>query len=76
MPNNLSKVQLEEFKRNLRAMVCNRLVYPNTIVDLAKDRPLTPEEARKARECLHDTISLVETEITIFIYKMTEIYVH
>ncbi len=75
MTNNLSKEQLEEFKRNLRAMVCNRLVYPNTITDLAKERPLTPEEARKAKECLHETIKLVDTEVTLFIYKLTEIYI-
>ena len=75
MPNNISREQLEEFKRNLRAMVCNRLVYPNTSIDLARERPLTLEEAKKAKECLQDTIKLVETEVTIFIYKVTEIYV-
>lgn len=32
------KTELEEFKRNLRTMVCNRLVYPNTMTDLAKER--------------------------------------
>ena len=75
MANNLTKDQQEEFKRNLRAMVCNRHTYPNTIAHLAKERPITPEEARKAKECLHETIKLVETEVTLFIYKLTEIYV-
>lgn len=36
---------------------------------------MTAEEARKAKEYLHETIKLVETDVTLFIYKLTEIYV-
>lgn len=56
-------------------MLRNRLTYPKVAVSLATQRPLTEDEVEKINQCFEQSIGLVEAELTIILWKLTEVYV-
>ena len=55
-------------------MLCNRFVYPKTMLNIAKDRTLTREEAAKAAECLEEALEIVNCEVCLMLWKLTDAY--
>ncbi len=71
----LTQEEIRAFKSNLKTMLRNRLTYPKVAASLATQRPLTEEEVAKINQCLEQSIGLVEAELTIILWKLTEVYV-
>ena len=71
----LTQEEIRAFKSNLKAMLRNRLTYPKVAVSLATQRPLTEDEVAKINQCFEQSIGLVEAELTIILWKLTEVYV-
>ena len=71
----LTQEEIKAFKSNLKTMLRNRLTYPKAAVSLAMQRPLTEDEVTKVNQCFEQSIGLVEAELTIILWKLTEVYV-
>ena len=71
----LTQEEIRAFKSNLKTMLRNRLTYPKVAVSLATQRPLTEDEVTKINQCFEQSIGLVEAELTIILWKLTEVYV-
>ena len=71
----LTQEEIKAFKSNLKTMLRNRLTYPKVAVSLATQRPLTEDEVTKINQCFEQSIGLVEAELTIILWKLTEVYV-
>ena len=59
--------QLQQIQKRLHAAISNRLTYPKTLLDIACDRTLIPEESHKACECLEACLRIVDAELTVFL---------
>ena len=64
--------ELKKVKENLGLMIRNRLTLAKTLLGLAVDRRLTPDESQKATEHLESVIKLVDAEMTILILKLEQ----
>ena len=56
----------QALQERIHLMIPNRLTYPQTILQIARDRPLTDSEIKKALECLEACRRFVEAELTLF----------
>ena len=71
----MTKEEMRAFKHNLRSILCNQLTFPKVAASIAKERPLTEEEVAKINDCLERAVGLVEAELTIMLWKLTDMYI-
>jgi len=61
-----SKDEIRALKDEVLATLRNGLVYPNTILQIGRDRQLTFEESEDASKCLYTAIANVELKFFNF----------
>ncbi len=56
---------LQALRERIQLMLSNRLTYPQTLLEIARDRPLTKTEIQKASECLEACRRFVDAELAL-----------
>ena len=61
------KKEIKRLERSIVLSLRNVLVLPNTMLQLAKERHLTPDESQSALKCIHGSVVMIEEKFRDFI---------
>lgn len=59
--------EIKRLERSIVLSLRNVLVLPNTMLQLAKERQLTPDESQRALKCIHGSVVMIEEKFHDFI---------
>ena len=59
--------KLQTLRKEVRDLLCNRLTYPKSILELLQERSLTPTEIKKGVDYIDKCIELTDDKFAEFI---------